>query len=118
MDNFARKNEVLAITKQLEEHKADNICLLDLDGQCSFSDYFIIATVRSRVHMNSLKKHLAEYFKQADINILNSLNSKQDSGWILIDGGYFVIHLMEHEKRRFYELEKLWFKSKMIYHSS
>jgi ribosomal silencing factor RsfS len=37
---------------------------------------------------------------------------------VLIDCSSFVIHLMEQDKREFYELEKLWFSGKRLYESS
>ncbi len=37
---------------------------------------------------------------------------------MLVDCGSFVVHLMEREKRDFYELEKLWFMAEEVYSSS
>jgi ribosomal silencing factor RsfS len=41
-----------------------------------------------------------------------------EEGWILLDCGRFVIHLMDQEHRAFYELEKLWFRSQALYSSN
>jgi len=44
---------------------------------------------------------------------LNTHKELKDQGWVLLDCGDIIIHLMDKELREFYELEKLWFKSKV-----
>jgi ribosome-associated protein len=38
-----------------------------------------------------------------------------DSGWLLLDCGSIIVHIMLEELRSFYELEKLWFDAPIIY---
>jgi len=108
----------LNIAKLLEDHKGEDTVVLNLKDLCSWTDYFVITTVRSQTHMRGLLKHLDSYFNEHSIVQLNKRKNVFNAGWILIDCGNFVVHLMETEQREFYELEKLWFKGKEIYHSS
>lgn len=112
------KNNVIEVARLLEEHRAEDIVALDIGKMSAWTDYFVIATVRSQAHLQGLLRWLNEYFAEADIQPLNRHKNITDRGWVLIDCGDFIVHLMEKEQRDFYELEKLWFNSDLIYHSS
>jgi len=119
MEDTARnKNIVLGIAEILDNHKAGDTIVLDVSGVSSWTDYLIITTVQSSTHSAGLMKFLYSYFKENSIEPINIHKNVQATEWLLIDCGDFVINLMEKEKRNFYELEKLWFKGKIIYHSS
>ena len=110
------KNKVLAIARLLDEHKAEDTMVLNVAN--SWTDFFIITTVRSQVHLKGLVRRLADFFAVNHIEALNRHKNVGESGWVLIDCGEFVVHLMDKEMRSFYELEKLWFNSSLIYQSS
>jgi ribosome-associated protein len=115
------KHEVIEIARLLDEHKAEDTVVLDLKELCSFSDFFIITTVRSQAHLRGLLMNLNDYLNKHNIESLNSSKNRtaaDTQSWLLIDCGSFIIHLMEKEAREFYELEKLWFKSEVLYQSS
>jgi ribosome-associated protein len=83
-----------------------------------WTDYFIIATVRSAAHQKGLLRLLNEGLAERSITALGSRKvHRRETGWVLIDCGRFVVHLMDREHREFYELEKLWFKNELIYSS-
>ncbi len=109
---------VLDIAKLLDDHKTENTVVLNLRENSSFTDYFIITTVGSQTQLNGLVGHILKYLKANKISLLNSNKKMDKMGWLLIDCGYFVIHLFETEMREFYNLEKLWFKCELMYHSS
>jgi ribosome-associated protein len=112
------KDRVIEVARLLEEHLAEDILAIDIARMNVWTDYFVIATVRSQAHLQGLLRWLYEYFGQADIQPLNRHKGTTERGWVLIDCGDFVVHLMEKEQRGFYELEKLWFNSELVYHSS
>jgi ribosome-associated protein len=114
------KNEkhVLQIGNLIDAHKGEDTIILYVGDICSWTDFFIITTVRSDAHLRGLLRYLSEYFKKNNITPINLRKNIDEKGWVLIDCGDFIIHLMENEQRVFYELERLWFKGKVIYHSS
>ncbi|MBN2739121.1 MAG: ribosome silencing factor [Spirochaetales bacterium] len=112
-----RKDQIIDLAKLLEEHKAEKVIVLYVGENSSWTDFFIIATPRSRAHLQGLIRHLQDFFSAQKIQPLHSRKSGSEAGWILIDCGYFIVHLMEEEQREFYELEKLWFKCPEIYSS-
>ena len=119
MDVIARSREhAIKIAQLLAEHLAIDTTVLDVGEMSSWTNFLVICTVRSQAPRKGLIEHMNEYFHANKINKLNSLKNSADQGWVLIDCGTIVIHLMAREKREFYELEKLWFNSEQLYHSS
>ena len=108
MEDTAR-NSVLKIARLLEDHRGEDIRALYVGEMSSWTDYFVIATVRSSAHLRGLLRSLEEYFSENSIvSLTPRKTSRTDEGWVLIDCGSFVIHLMDRQHRDFYELEKLW----------
>jgi len=112
------KNDVLDIAKLLADHRGEEVTALYIGEMSDWTDYFIITTVRSDAHLKGLLRLLSEALSEKSITPLRSTKARtRESGWVLIDCGRFVIHLMDREHREFYELEKLWFNNELIYSS-
>ena len=107
-----------AIAQLLEDHQATNTVALDVGETCSFADYFVIATVTSQGHLRGLITRLDELFREHDITPLRPRRRSAEAGWVLIDLGFTVVHLMTAEMREFYELERLWFGAEEVFPAS
>ena len=71
------------------------------------ADFMIIASGTSSRHIQSLSEQVLEKLKEN--GILNSkIEGKESNDWKLVDGIDLIIHIFIPEKRRFYELEKIW----------
>ena len=92
----------------LQEHNGQNVSTLDLRGINNWTDFFIIATVTSRTHMDGLERHIKDFCREKNVAILGSSRKTQDDEWRLIDLGSIIVHLMTISTREFYELERLW----------
>jgi len=108
----------LAAARLLEEHGGDDTLVLRVGGVCTWTDYFVIVTAHSETHLRSLLDYVLNLLKEKSVTPLNRARNAAESGWVLVDCGSFVVHLMEREKRDFYELEKLWFMAEEVYSSS
>lgn len=113
------RNSVLEIARLLEDHRGEDVVALSVGQVLGWTDYFVICTVRSSAHLKGLLRALSEYFSAAQIQPLRASRKLplRDEGWVLVDCGDFVVHLMDREHRAFYELEKLWFNSEPLYPS-
>ena len=107
-----------AIAQLLDGHRAANTVALDVRETCSFADYFVIATVTSRGHLRGLIMRLDELFRERDIIPFRPRRRSAEAGWVLVDLGFVVVHLMTAEMREFYELERLWFGAKEVFSAS
>jgi ribosome-associated protein len=39
---------------------------------------------------------------------LNRREGKEDSGWVLLDFGYIIVHVLSTLQREYYDIESLW----------
>jgi len=91
----------------LDDHKASNLCCLDVTHLTSMMDFMIVATGRSDRHVRALGNALITFCKENGIEILGS--EGQEAGeWLLVDLVDVVVHVMLPRIREFYEIEKLW----------
>ena len=80
---------------------------IDLENKSSMADHLIIASGTSSRHMQALSEIILEKFKSN--GILNcKIEGSESNDWKLIDGIYVVVHIFNPEKRKFYDLEKMW----------
>ena len=99
----------------IAEHLGEDTVVLDISGVSSFADFFVISTARSSAHLEGLQREVEAFLKSQGIRPRNGGHRiRGESGWLLLDCGEFVIHLMEREQREFYDLERLWFKAERV----
>ena len=95
------------ILDTLDSNKALDIISIDLKNKSSMADYMIIASGTSSRHIQSLSEQVLTKLK--DNGIKNSkIEGKESSEWKLVDGIDLIVHVFHPEKRKFYELEKIW----------
>ena len=95
------------IINTLDSNKALDIVSIDLENKSSIADYLIIASGTSSRHMQALSEIVLEKFKIS--GILNcKIEGNESNDWKLIDGIDVIVHIFNPEKRKFYELEKMW----------
>tara|TARA_Y100000816_G_C25663389_1_gene352021 strand:- start:159 stop:509 length:351 start_codon:yes stop_codon:yes gene_type:complete len=95
------------IIKTLDLNKALDIVSIDLKDKSSVADYMIIASGTSSRHIQSLSEQVLEKFKDNGIKNLK-IEGKESNEWKLVDGIDLIVHIFHPEKRKFYELEKIW----------
>lgn len=95
------------IEESLEDHQAENIVVIGLEGKSSIGDYMIIASGRSTRQVIALAEILITALKQKGVTGIRSEGIRQGD-WVLIDAGDIIIHLFRPEVREFYNLEKMW----------
>ncbi|MCL2211828.1 MAG: ribosome silencing factor [Treponema sp.] len=100
--------ETKDLSSLLQEHNGQDVSVLDLRGINNWTDFFIIATVTSKTHMDGLERYVKEFCFEKNIELLGSSRRNTDDEWRLIDLGSIIIHLMTAAVRDFYELERLW----------
>ena len=95
------------IIKTLDLNKAHNIISIDLKDKSSMADYMIIASGTSSRHIQSLSEQVLKKFKDNGLKE-SKIEGKDSNEWKLVDGIDLIVHIFHPEKRKFYELEKIW----------
>ncbi len=105
MDKISDLKQI--IVKTLDINKANDIVSINLKDKSSMADYMIIASGTSSRHIQSLSEQVLEKLKDNGIKD-SKIEGKDSSEWKLVDGIDVIVHIFHPEKRRFYELEKMW----------
>ena len=95
------------IIKTLDSNKALDIVSIDLKDKSSIADYMIIASGTSSRHIQSLSEQVMDKFKEYGLSQCK-IEGKDSTEWKLVDGIDIIVHIFNPEKRKFYELEKIW----------
>ena len=104
------------ICKFLDEKKAQNILLLDLNKINNYFNFFILTTANSIPHLNSLSNDLYKNFGRDIYGVSQKPTAEESiSGWVVVDMIDIVIHLFLEDKRSFYKLERLWGDAKILF---
>ncbi len=105
MDNISDLKK--SIIETLDLNKAHDVISIDLRDKSSMADYMIIASGTSSRHIQSLSEQVLEKLKDNGLKD-SKIEGKDSAEWKLVDGIDLIIHIFHPEKRKFYELEKIW----------
>ncbi len=90
------------------DRKAENIIRLDLSEVSAVSDYFILCTATSEPHIRAvaerIQRGVLEKLKVKPVHV----DGSPESGWIIVDFGNLMVHIMTASSRELYQLEELW----------
>ena len=89
----------------LEDMKAVEPVVLDVQDRTTISIYMVVASGRSDRHVRSIADRVVERVREARMGRVSEECSRD---WVLLDVGDVVVHVMLPETRRLYALEKLW----------
>ena len=95
------------ILDTLDSNKALDIISIDLKNKSSMADFMIIASGTSSRHIQALSEQVLEIFKNTGIQNCR-IEGKESADWKLVDGVDLIVHIFNPEKRKFYEIEKMW----------
>ena len=101
--NYLRKK----IENILENNKAIDIKTIDLKNKTQIADYMIIASGNSSKHIQALSEMLLSQLRNEGVENCR-IEGKDSNEWKLVDAVDIIVHIFHPEKRKFYDLEKMW----------
>ena len=103
--------EINQLKKDVEniliDNKALEITSINLKDKTSIADFMIIASGNSSKHIQALSEILVNSLKKKGINNCR-LEGRDSNDWKLIDAIDIIVHIFHPEKRKFYDLERMW----------
>jgi len=91
----------------LEDSKGRDLTTLPVADLTDITDYMIIVSGSSNRHVKSLVDHVVEAAKKAH-HPPQGVEGRETNEWVLVDLGDVLVHVMQAETRKFYDLERLW----------
>ena len=98
----ARRIAALALEKL-----AEDVVILDMRPECSFTDYFVIATGRNPRQTAAVWDEVHTQLKKQKLLPAN-VDGVREGTWIIADYLDVVLHVFTPESRAYYKLEDLW----------
>jgi ribosome-associated protein len=95
------------VIDKIDDLKGQDIIVIDVKGKSSITDCMIICTGTSSRHVISIADHVVQQSRAAGLMPLG-VEGENDADWVVVDLGDVIVHVMQDESRRLYELEKLW----------
>ena len=110
---MTEKQELELTIKTLDEHKAEDIQSVDVTGTSPFYDYVVLATCPNPRALFALSEYLEDAYASNDVDV-SVKEGEPDSGWVIIQGGSVIAHLLLQGNRRALNLEEFLEKLKEI----
>jgi len=98
---------VPVVERALDDIKAVNVKVFDVQGLTDIADKMVIASGNSDRHVRSIADRVVEYAKKAGYRPMG-VEGGRDGEWVLVDLQDVIVHIMLPRIREFYRLEDLW----------
>jgi ribosome-associated protein len=87
--------------------------VIDVKKISGFTNYFVIATANSDVHLKSIADYIEDELAQYKVKAWKK-EGYQNRKWILLDFVDVVVHIFDAETREYYDLDTLWADAEKI----
>lgn len=101
------------ICQALEEKKAEDIKIINIEEVSVLADYFIIASGTNRNQVQAMADNVEEVLGKAGA-VPKQIEGYQTANWILLDYSDVIVHVFDEENRLFYDLERIWRDGKAV----
>ncbi len=89
------------------DRKVRDLVVLDVRNFSGFTDFIIIMTGTSDLHVIRTAQHIQERLSAQDIRPIG-VEGTAEGRWVLMDYGDVIIHIFLDAVRHFYDIEGLW----------
>ena len=103
------------IARAAEARQAIDLKILDVGKTSKMVDYLVICSAESTPQLRAIEKEIDSCLRKNKIKGFR-WQGLVKSGWLVLDLGAIVVHVMGTEERKYYNLEELWGKEAVFYH--
>ncbi len=102
---------VTLIKKVLDDHKAEEISVIDVSERTPFAEYYVLCSASNIRQIGALADAVIDKLEEKKINYSHK-EGTPESGWILIDAYDVIVNVFSKEQRERVSIEKLLENSK------
>ncbi len=96
------------IVNAIEDRKGEEIIMLDLRNLSPIADYFVIGTADNERMLRAIVRAVDEEVGKQHNLAPRVIEGGPESGWVLMDFNWVIVHIFNRSQREKYRLEKLW----------
>lgn len=89
------------------DKKGHDLVVIEVDKVSSLTDYLVVATVDNSRQLQAIAAEIETKMKGENAPRLG-VEGVEQGWWVLLDFGDVIVHLMQEEARRYYDIEQLW----------
>ena len=107
---------VTLVKKVLNDHKAEDIQIIDVTERTPFADFYVLASATNIRQLNALADAIIEELAKKKIPYSHK-EGTPESGWILVDAyhvnkNHTIVNIFTKEERERVSIEELFTKAK------
>ncbi|MGA8556848.1 MAG: ribosome silencing factor [Candidatus Acidiferrales bacterium] len=99
--------EIQLAVQAAQDKQALDISVLNLSNSGAFADYFLLCSGSSQPQIQAISEAIEENLDRHGRRVAHR-EGKSGAEWVLLDYGYFVVHIFSERARQYYDLERLW----------
>merc|ERR1711916_53269 len=100
------KTMALDAARAAQDIKGQNLTIIDLSDQASYTDMLVIATAYSDRQTRAIADSVEDALREE--HSTRPVHREGLGAWILLDYGDIVVHVFHEDARAFYALDQLW----------
>ncbi len=95
------------IASAASEGKAERIVILDLRELSNITDFFVIFSGTSQIHLRALGTRIEKALREHGLKA-GQVDGERGTGWMVFDYSNVMVHAMLDDSRQLFDLERLW----------
>ena len=95
---------VKLIQKVLDDHKAEDISVIDVYERTPFTEYYVLCSATNVRQIGALSDAVIDKLEEKKINYSHK-EGTPESGWILIDAYHVIVNIFSKEERERVSIE-------------
>ena len=102
------RQQVARAIKAVENKKGEDVAILEMDqASGAFTDYFVICSGTNPRQIQAICDEVERQLAQASLRP-SSIEGYNQAEWVVLDYVDFVVHIFSEQKRKHFNLERLW----------
>ncbi len=102
------------IVEVASDKHASDILLLDLQAVSPIADYFVICSAGTQRQIAAVQDDIVRAVRRVEPGRSPRKEGEAASGWVLLDYGDVVVHILAPDEREYYGLEEHWADARSV----